>query len=355
MSFYVQFFVNLIVSWFPNQSRRDQTFMSYNGKNGTLTLVVESTEGVVRSDGTCGLESNGRKIRSRRRHQSIPEPSLSTPSPKEAAVAVAAKPTIAARRSRRRREAHHRREEKPPSPHAVDSTTSRRRHSHYPPSPHAVAPATLAAGIASASCFAAGIAPARQILWISDNGIPDLGGTHEEASSFTDEVNQPVLIYPGAYRKVTIELKLLHLAVNALLKSNQVNEMEGGTLFGFEQDLNPNIHVADEHYYLDETTSSAPAFRVLKQLIQSPQSRLHDSALHNMLYKVMQKVFALLVAELRKLGAKIVFASFSKIIVDTGKSDLSAAKAYCDNVIKTLQTRLVLARILKDCNNERIT
>nr|GLL21491.1 DNA polymerase epsilon catalytic subunit A-like [Ipomoea trifida] len=325
--------------------------------------------------------ANNPTIRSRRRHQSIPEPSLSTPSPKEAAVAVAAKPTIAARRSRRRREAHHRREEKPPSPHAVDSTTSRRRHSHYPPSPHAVAPATLAAGIASASCFAAGIAPARQILWISDNGIPDLGGTHEEASSFTDEVNQPVLIYPGAYRKVTIELKLLHLAVNALLKSNQVNEMEGGTLFGFEQDLNPNIHVADEHYYLDETTSSAPAFRVLKQLIQrcladavtsgnrfadkilqhmyrwlcSPQSRLHDSALHNMLYKVMQKVFALLVAELRKLGAKIVFASFSKIIVDTGKSDLSAAKAYCDNVIKTLQTRLVLARILKDCNNERIT
>lgn len=61
----------------------------------------------------------------------------------------------------------------------------------------------------------------------------------------------------------------------------------------------------------------------------------------------MQKVFALLVAELRKLGAKIVFASFSKIIVDTGKSDLSAAKAYCDNVIKTLQTRLVLARIFE--------
>nr|GLL21485.1 14 kDa zinc-binding protein [Ipomoea trifida] len=105
--------------------------------------------------------ANNPTIRSRRRHQSIPEPSLSTPSPKEAAVAVAAKPTIAARRSRRRREAHHRREEKPPSPHAVDSTTSRRRHSHYPPSPHAVAPAALAAGIASASCFAAGIAEER--------------------------------------------------------------------------------------------------------------------------------------------------------------------------------------------------
>lgn len=55
----------------------------------------------------------------------------------------------------------------------------------------------------------------------------------------------------------------------------------------------------------------------------------------------MQKMFALLVAELRKLGAAIVFADFSKIIIDTGKSDIFAAKAYCDNVIKNVQSRLV--------------
>lgn len=43
-------------------------------------------------------------------------------------------------------------------------------------------------------------------------------------------------------------MQIHHLAVNALLKSNQVNEMEGG---GF-----------------DEAESYAPAFPVLKQLIQ---------------------------------------------------------------------------------------
>ncbi|CAN4107239.1 unnamed protein product [Withania somnifera] len=205
----------------------------------------------------------------------------------------------------------------------------------------------------------------QQVLWISDNGIPDLGGINDEVSSFMDEVNQPVLTYPGAYRKVTVELKIHHLAVDALLKSNQVNEMEGGTLFGLDQDLNPMTNFTNEQYFSDATTSCAPAFRVLKQLIQrcltdavtsgnifadamlqhlyrwlcSPRSRLHDPALHSMLHKVMQKMFALLVAELRKLGATIVFASFSKIIIDTGKSDISAAKAYCDNVIKNVQTR----------------
>lgn len=57
----------------------------------------------------------------------------------------------------------------------------------------------------------------------------------------------------------------------------------------------------------------------------------------------MQKVFALLMSEFRKLGASIVFASFKKVIINTGKSDLSAAKAYCDSILKTIQTRFVFA------------
>ncbi|KAL9143406.1 hypothetical protein ABFS82_14G234200 [Erythranthe guttata] len=205
----------------------------------------------------------------------------------------------------------------------------------------------------------------QQVLWVSDNGIPDLGGSNEEVPCFIDEVSQPVLTYPGAYRKVTVELKIHHLAVNALLKSNQVNEMEGGALFGLDQELNPGSYNSDKQYCFDEATACAPAFRVLKQLIQrclsdavtsgnvfadavlqhlyrwlcSPKSKFHDPALHRMLHKVMQKVFALLMAELRKLGATVVFASFGRVIIDTGKSDLSAAKAYCESVLKTLQTR----------------
>lgn len=57
------------------------------------------------------------------------------------------------------------------------------------------------------------------------------------------------------------------------------------------------------------------------------------------LYQVMKKVFALLLAEFRKLGANVIFANFSKIIIDTGKVDLASAHAYCDSLLKTLQTR----------------
>lgn len=116
--------------------------------------------------------------------------------------------------------------------------------------------------------FSRALRDQQQVLWISDNGVPDLGGITEEATCFADEVHQPVLTYPGAYRKICVELKIHHLAVNGLLKSNQVNEMEGGALFGYDQDTNSGAHILDAHGGFDEDTACAPAFRVLKQLIQ---------------------------------------------------------------------------------------
>ncbi|XP_021832845.1 DNA polymerase epsilon catalytic subunit A-like isoform X1 [Prunus avium] len=213
--------------------------------------------------------------------------------------------------------------------------------------------------------FSRALRDQQQVLWISDDGIPDLGGINEEDTCFADEVYQHDFSFPGAYRKVTVELKIHHLAVNALLKSNQVNEMEGGALLGFESDVNSGVHTSDLHVGFDEATSCAPTLRVLKQLIQrclanavtsgnvyadallqhlyrwlcSPQSKLHDPALHRILHKVMSKVLAILMIEFRKLGAKIIFANFYKIIIDTGKFDLSGAKAYCDSLLKTLQAR----------------
>lgn len=55
----------------------------------------------------------------------------------------------------------------------------------------------------------------------------------------------------------------------------------------------------------------------------------------------MQKVFALLLTDLRRLGAIIIYADFSKVVVDTGKFDLSAAKAYCESLLKAVGNRLV--------------
>ncbi|XP_062219147.1 DNA polymerase epsilon catalytic subunit A-like [Phragmites australis] len=211
--------------------------------------------------------------------------------------------------------------------------------------------------------FSRALRDQQQVLWISDDGIPDLGGTYEGDTCFADEVIQPALTYPGAYRRISVELKIHHLAVNSLLKSSQVDEMDGGSIGCFGSDMAPGPHAAETDF--DDPSLCAPAFQVLKQLIQrcisdavssgnafadailqhlyrwlcSPRSKLHNPALHRLLHNVMKKVFALMLAELRKLGANVIFANFSKIIIDTGKVDLSSAHAYCNSLLKTLQTR----------------
>ncbi|XP_052142333.1 DNA polymerase epsilon catalytic subunit A-like isoform X1 [Oryza glaberrima] len=211
--------------------------------------------------------------------------------------------------------------------------------------------------------FSRALRDQQQVLWISDDGIPDLGGTYEGDTCFADEVIQPALTYPGAYRRVAVELKIHHLAVNSLLKSSQVDEMEGGPIGSFANDMPAGPNGTETEF--DDATLCLPAFQVLKQLIQrcisdavssgnvfadailqhlyrwlcSPRSKLHDPALHRLLHNVMKKVFALMLAEFRKLGANVIFANFSKIIIDTGKVDLSSARAYCDSLLKTLQTR----------------
>lgn len=58
-------------------------------------------------------------------------------------------------------------------------------------------------------------------------------------------------------------------------------------------------------------------------------------------YQIMQKVFALLLSELQKLRASIVFADFSRIIIATGKYNMAAAQGYCEYLLKTLKSRYI--------------
>ena len=57
---------------------------------------------------------------------------------------------------------------------------------------------------------------------------------------------------------------------------------------------------------------------------------LHDPALTRILKRAMQRVFSLLINELSRLGAKVIYADFHRFIVDTGKRDIVTAIAFGD-------------------------
>ncbi|KAJ1654851.1 DNA polymerase epsilon catalytic subunit [Dispira simplex] len=67
-----------------------------------------------------------------------------------------------------------------------------------------------------------------------------------------------------------------------------------------------------------------------------PGSKLYDPCLYALVQGLMRKVFLQLLAEMRRLGAQIVFANFQKIIVATTKTSRSSAAAYTQYLLKTL-------------------
>lgn len=159
------------------------------------------------------------------------------------------------------------------------------------------------------------------------------------------------ITHPDFYKTVCIELDLVGLTVNTILQSSFINELEG-TLLNLESSTvesstnNPDNQVKS----FDDTASCAKAFRMIKALvtgwskdfaittsksanpdedysvvptdvllthfmrwISSPHSKLYDPSVHRLIYNLTKKVFYQLLAEFKKLGSKIIFASFHKV------------------------------------------
>lgn len=70
--------------------------------------------------------------------------------------------------------------------------------------------------------------------------------------------------------------------------------------------------------------------------LKNPHAKLYDPALHRMVLKMMKKVFISLLSQLRKLGSKIVYANFNRIIIATNKDTLEDARSYVDYIIETI-------------------
>ncbi|GAX75625.1 hypothetical protein CEUSTIGMA_g3069.t1 [Chlamydomonas eustigma] len=205
---------------------------------------------------------------------------------------------------------------------------------------------------------------AQHVLWLSDPSLPDLGVEEKDpensfgwdadglvllegggSGSTASSSSKHEVLAPGAYRSITVELRLHHLAVNAIDKAQQLCEMEGASGL--------------------EASGSGPAFKVLKSLVESwlldagkrnnpiandllmhlyrwissPSSGLHRASLQHAVTALMAKLFAQLVAELRRLGATIVSANFNCIRLCTGKREVKDAVGYTKYLLEALKRR----------------
>ncbi|KAI1232850.1 hypothetical protein IHE44_0006030 [Lamprotornis superbus] len=205
------------------------------------------------------------------------------------------------------------------------------------------------------------------LLWLSPTARPDLGGKEADDNRLVMEFDERASVEinnPGCYSTVCLELDIQSLAVNTVLQSHHVNDMEGGSSMSISfdaslEDMVTGNQAANIPASYDETALCSNAFRILKSMVvswvkeitqyhnvyadnqvihfyrwlRSPSSLLYDPALHRTLHNMMKKLFLQLVAEFKRLGSSVVYANFNRIILCTKKRRIEDAISYMEYII----------------------
>ncbi|KAI0635175.1 DUF1744-domain-containing protein [Trametes polyzona] len=187
------------------------------------------------------------------------------------------------------------------------------------------------------------------VLWWSPGDRPDLGGI-EEDNRPQEELAKTEFMSPGCYSNVCLEITVRNLAVDAVLHSVIVNELEGSggaTAFDASRTLD-EYSKGDtmQDLTLGESNVSPQAFSILKSLVKtwmldqiqanfhspatialkhfwrwisSTASHMYDTSIHRFVHGLMRKTFIQMLAEFKRLGSHVVYADLSRILLVTSK------------------------------------
>ena len=204
------------------------------------------------------------------------------------------------------------------------------------------------------------------VLWWSEKPIPDHAG-HEKDNirgPLIDKVDMPNINSSGAYSSVCIDLEVRNLAVNTILTSSLINELESSN-----DSISFNPAADDSNNDENGTLTSASAFAnapllVLREMVkawwaeacrgnlladvmvqhlvrwvESPTSFLYDHSLHYYVQTMSKKALQQLMTDFRRVGSQTVFASSNRLLLQTSKQDVSNAYAYSEYIIKSIQQK----------------
>jgi DNA polymerase epsilon subunit 1 len=207
------------------------------------------------------------------------------------------------------------------------------------------------------------------LLWWSPSPQPDLGGNEEDANAPEDLIN-PQISSKGCYSSVVIEMEITDLALNSVLQSALVNEMEGSGSGSLAFDsashnldeyakgtANTSVMLGDavlsthtfgvfktmvRSWFLDKARAhvkglyQTPADLVVDQFwrwISSSSSKMFEPALHRFLHGLMRKTILQLLAEFKRLGTHVVYADFNRVFLLTTKPDAGSAYAFAKYLV----------------------
>ena len=207
------------------------------------------------------------------------------------------------------------------------------------------------------------------VLWWSGGPRPDHAGYEKDnLADALDMVQLPAVNNPGTFASVCIDIEVRNLAINTILTSSLINELEGAdavsfnpaadgggpgdgseALFSDSAFANAGVLVLREmvkHWWAEACRGNEMADLVVNHLVrwvESPASFLYDRALHRYVQTMSRKAFQQLTADFRRVGAQVVFASASRLLLQTTKAEVGNAYAYSQYVLKSIKAKPLFA------------
>ena len=204
------------------------------------------------------------------------------------------------------------------------------------------------------------------ILWWSGGPRPDHAGYElDDVLGPLDTVQMPSVNNPGTYPSVCIELDVRNLAINTILTSSLINELEGSDSISFNPAApsedgtgdGTNVLYADNAFaaagitvlremvkawWTEASRGSTMADIMVQHLVrwvENPDSFLYDRSLHYYVQMMSRKAFQQLMTDFRRVGSQVVFANANRLLLQTTKGEVGNAYAYSQYILKSIKAK----------------
>ena len=204
------------------------------------------------------------------------------------------------------------------------------------------------------------------VLWWSGGPRPDHAGyEQDDILGPLDTVQMPSVNNPGTYPSVCVELDIRNLAINTILTSSLINELEGSDSVSFNPAAPANEDSSDgtNVIYADNAFPTAGII-VLREMVkawwteacrgsnmadimvqhlvrwvENPDSFLYDRSLHYYVQMMSRKAFQQLMTDFRRVGSQVVFANANRLLLQTTKAEVGNAYAYSQYILKSIKAK----------------
>ncbi|KMU79067.1 DNA polymerase epsilon catalytic subunit A [Coccidioides immitis RMSCC 3703] len=204
------------------------------------------------------------------------------------------------------------------------------------------------------------------VLWWSPNPLPDHAGYEKDnINSLIQKVDMPTINNPGAYSSVCIDLDVRNLAINTILTSSLINDLEGSESVLLNPSAPTGQEVSDGTGVLySDTAFSSAGIVVLRDMVkawwaeacqgkvmadvmvqhlirwvESPDCNLYDRALHQYVQMMSKKALQQLMGDFRRVGSSVIFASPNRLLLQTTKTEVGNAYAYSQYILKSIKSK----------------